>query len=206
MIATGIISMAGYNTIRGNGLYTTTTSPQNLFQRSEEADNAYWTKLNSSTVTANTTTAPDSTTTADTYTAANASFGGIFRRSYTFWAQEYTASMYVKKINHDYIGMRIAGSVSGNNDPFFNLANGTTNTNSVAGVTLNMETLANGWYRISITYTPTAGISNWDMAICNSSGNTGITPAGTEAVYIWGMQLNIGPLRAYTKTVASIVP
>ena len=67
-------------------------SRTNNLQRSEEFDNSYWTKTNS-TITANQIVSPDGSQNADTLTQSSA--GGYLRRDVSFSGSE-TASFFVK--------------------------------------------------------------------------------------------------------------
>lgn len=192
-----------------NSYRNTSTSPaaQNLLVRSEEFSNASWTNLGGgATVTANPIAAPDATTTADLFKAGNTGFGGLLRQAYTYSAIEYTASIYLKKNNYDYIGLRSKGFSSTAQYPFINLSNNATSDAGVGSVTVGVDVLSDGWVRFWVTYTSGAGASYFDIAITNGSGNIAGTPAGTEQVYVWGAQLNTGALRSYSKTVATNIP
>ena len=69
-------------------------------KRSEEFDSVVWSKLNSATVTANTTTAPDGTTTADTITFAAATNSGLQQPLgiSQVSGNDYTFSIWIKRI------------------------------------------------------------------------------------------------------------
>ena len=66
----------------------------NLLLQSQTFDNASWVKLNSATVTANTTIAPDGTLTADTLSLAVAANSSIFQATSTI--SQLTFSVFVK--------------------------------------------------------------------------------------------------------------
>ena len=66
----------------------------NLLLQSQTFDNASWVKLNSATVTANTTIAPDGTLTADTLSLAAAANSSIFQATSTI--SQLTFSVFVK--------------------------------------------------------------------------------------------------------------
>ena len=59
---------------------TTAKAEENLFQYSQELDNAYWSKF-LGTFSANSTTAPDGTSTADTFTEGSGSVLPCFYRN-----------------------------------------------------------------------------------------------------------------------------
>jgi len=177
-------------------------TPQNLITYSEQFNNGSWTKIGGATISANQLEAPDGLVVADILTAGTSSYGGIVRKSFTFSAIQYTQSVYLKKHNHDYIGLRLGPSsdVYG----FINLST-LAITQNVNGAVIQVEDVGNGWVRVYNTHTPTAGANQFDIAIVNSSGAAHVAHAGTEKVYIWGAQLSTGGKRIYSKTEATII-
>ena len=108
LVGSSITGGVGSFTLNGNAATLTkgrTTTAEtgkfflperNLHQRSEELNNAYWIKNNSS-ITANSTTAPDGTLTADTLIENATNTTHIISRSLAFTTGvKYTASLYVK--------------------------------------------------------------------------------------------------------------
>lgn len=106
----GLLELMGSNVPR---IDYTNTCPEllmekastNLVQYSQQIDNAYWTKLNS-TVTANSTTAPDGTTTADTLVGNNYSGNDILYGRTGIGVtngDKYTHSVYAKKKDFDWV-------------------------------------------------------------------------------------------------------
>lgn len=203
-------------TISDGGVYTWTslTPPpapaQNFLLYSEELERTtHWTYDAGGTMAANTTTAPDGTTTAETRTAGTPAYSGLVRYApaYNFLNQQYTLSFYVKRVTHDWIGIRMAGSSNGTDTyGFVNLFTLAVDTKGYAGVTMGIESAANGWYRIWQTFTPAAGVAVVDISITSNSGAVFNTYAGTEQMYIWGAQLNAGALKPYGKTTTATIP
>jgi hypothetical protein len=161
--------------------------PYNLLQYSEQFDNANWVKLNGSTLTPNTTVAPNGTLTADTFQASNLAFGGILRSSITAnIGTVYTFSFYAKKNNYRYVGIRFNTSVNGQRFPNYDFD---TDTLNKQGVTCDLirELLPNGWVRLVLTFTSISG-GGCDIGITTANGDTATALTGTEKVELWGAQ------------------
>lgn len=176
--------------------------PYNLVQYSDMFSNAAWTKLNSSTITANTTTAPDGTMTADTYQASNLAFGGILRQTLSVASGiAYTFSFFAKKDNYRYVGIRINTSVNLQRFPNYDFDTDTLNTQGVAGANLSRELLPNGWVKLILTFTTTTTAGNPDIALTTANGDTSTALSGGQRVFVWGAQLVEGTsARDYLRT------
>jgi len=178
----------------------------NLILNSQDFTNASWNGGVPCVRTANTTTSPDGTSNGSTITSTNATYGGFIRFYVVYTAIPYTASIYVKKGNWSYFGVRIAGSISGNLVPFVNLDTLAVNNNGVSGANISIVAAKDGWYRISLTYTPTAGASVTDFGMVDSNGNQSTNLGAGQYTYIYGSQLEtLGFSTSYIKTAASSV-
>jgi hypothetical protein len=165
----------------------------NLVSYSEQFDNAYWSK-NNSTITANNTTSPDGTQNADRLTENTTSNvqhwvtrGGITIASNT----KITASVFVKfdsanrraflQINDgtNFAGVILAqdGSVAAQDTGFSNRS-------------FSAVAIGNGWYRLnmSLTTSTTTGITI-RIIIIQGTVTQSYTGDGTSGFYIWGAQL-----------------
>lgn len=180
--------------------------PYNLFVYSQDFTNPNWQKLNSSTITANTTTAPDGTLTASTYKASNQAYGRILRQGFlNYTLGNYTLSVYVKKSNYSRVGLRIAFSTAPTDRyPFYNFDDDTLNTLGISGVSMSRQLLDNGWVRINLTYNLTAITTSTDIALVGADGGTAAALTGNEQVFVWGAQLNQGTLLPYQSTVTRL--
>jgi len=169
---------------------------ENLFQFSEDASNAYWTK-NAATISANSTTAPDGTTTADTL-VADAGVGTLPRVSNTSFflnpGVKTTVSVYAKASTYDFVQIYFNGQAA--DWANFNVTTCAVGTSGGA-VTLYVQSVGDGWCRISVTFIP----GNTDrrpffLLAASASATRAQTwsPAGTEAVFFWGMMTARGPL------------
>ena len=127
----------------------------NLFNFSEQLDNAYWSVIGSLTITANTNVSPDGYTNADRVTTTSAP--ARIQRAFTgLTAGTRTLSCFVKagtgstfRIN-TFDGIVDRGAT-------FNVATGTV-TSTGTGVTATITNYGNGWYRTTHNYT-SAGTS-----------------------------------------------
>jgi hypothetical protein len=166
----------------------------NLFMYSEQFDNVVWTKT-AATVTANSTTSPSGTATADTLQATAGT--GVTPRVadasvLTVNGSAHTASMYVKAGTYTFFQIYLS-SQSGEWANFTLTGAGSASANGASTATI--QSVGAGWYRISMTYTA-GGIDRrpFFMLAASASATRGQAwnPVGTETVFIWGAQLEVG--------------
>jgi hypothetical protein len=173
--------------------------PYNLFSYSEQFDNAYWLKTNS-TITANASTAPDGTTTADKL-VENALLGehGVARVGVMTAAGVYALSIFVKAAERTRIGI---GNSSAGNYAIFDLSLGTV-VQASQGTVTNGEISsidANGYYRVSCTITVGAAASA-SITLVSTGTTINYTGDGTSGLFLWGAQLVEGSTaKDYQKT------
>ena len=173
---------------------TTAKAEENLFTYSEQFDNSNWTKTRA-TVTANATTAPDGTTTADSILQASGqTSGGYVGLNYTpTVGVEYTLSVYAKANAKNFL------IIFGNNRNWFNLSAGTIGT-VAPDHTASMTDVGNGWYRCSVTYTPS--VTFLAFYVGDSDNSTTVTDSG--GIYLWGAQIEQrSSATAYTPTTTA---
>ena len=174
---------------RGSDAFRTNASgllqrvPWNLATDSENFS-AVYSGINAS-ISNNTTSAPNATTTADSLLETTAN---DIHAIYTDYTQQsgvqYTYSVYVKSISGR--NVRISGS-SGFTGPIalVDLSNGSLLSGSTGA---SVESVGNGWYRISLTATTT---TTTVRVIIYSMNGTATTFAGSTSngVYVWGAQI-----------------
>jgi hypothetical protein len=195
---------------------TTAKVEENLLTYSQEFDNAAWVKSQSS-ITANSTTAPDGTSTADTLTDNSAA--GTYHYAYQVasfvYGTTYVLSCYAKNNNGQYIGLSAQNDVNSYAGATFDLVNGTFNTNQAGTgwfASASMTSVGNGWYRcvVAITSGITLSVAIQIYRSNSSSGPTGYgmvayTGSG-QSVYIWGAQLEQrSSATAYTATTTQAI-
>jgi hypothetical protein len=181
---------------------------QNMLLRSEEmGDTNYWIKADT-TVTSNAIVAPDGTTTADLLTEGAAGTAQIYQSTTVVAQKAYTASLYLKYGNHDWIRILFYETSTGNTSHVWvNLTTGAlgTSTSSGTGVTnlgTTITNVGNGWYRVTIsaTFTNTSA----SLYITSATANNSFTKVNNGTRYQWGAQVNQGSVAAaYQKTVAT---
>ena len=183
----------------------------NLLLRSEEIDNAYWTKANAS-ITANAVVAPDGNLTADSLVENTAATGhNISSTAFTSGltsAISYTFSVYVKPAGRSWAILEMGGALGGGYG-WFDLSTGTLGTQTQLSGTSTITAVGNGWYRISITDTSTStGSAATKCNVYATTGNNVIsyTGDGFSGISVWGAQLEAGAFAtSYIPTVASQV-
>jgi len=192
----GLTRSADVTSIEGNDFGTF-----NLLQYSEEFDNAAWTKGRAS-ITPNVVASPDNTFTADKFTPDTTTTTTHYMdQGATISGGTYTASIYLKQAGYQYGGFRLVNNSFGG-DRFavvVDLSNGTvTDTNSVNSptpATYSVESVGNGWYRLSATLDHSSGgfyVTPFASPTATPSFASGLplfTGDGTSGIYVWGAQL-----------------
>jgi len=182
---------------------------ENLLVRSEEFDNAAWTKTNA-TVTANTQVNPFGQSTSETLTETTANSQHFtYQQMGVTVGSHYTFSIYAKYNSRQHLQLIL------DNSPWnstcyanFDVQNGTLGTVG-SGVTASITSAGNGWYRCSITSINPASTSSTIcpfyilMANSSSMGYYGsYTGSTSNSVYIFGAQVeqrsSVGPYQATT--------
>jgi hypothetical protein len=181
--------------------YTSVKAEENLYSYSQEFDNAYWTKFNT-TATADDIVAPDGTTTAERITVNNTVGAYINRGSIMQNGEEYTLSIYAKAGTADNI--RISNITSGTTGGWFDLSTGTIGTQNGASNSSTITDVGNGWYRITRTFGSVTANSSTESLFGINDGD-GLTTAPLNGyLYVWGAQIEKrSSATAYTPTTSS---
>lgn len=179
----------------------------NLILQSQTVDNASWTKERT-TISADSTVAPNGTTTADTITADGTSGTHTIAQSISFInGLTYTYSTYLKAGTNNFAQLRTVGSVVVNGFANFDLSTGVLGTVGT-GVTASITSASSGWYRCSITFTSIVTASNPVYTLIVTSGTAVNAESNTltTSVITWGQQLEIGStLNTYIPTTTTAV-
>ena len=166
----------------------------NVILRSEEFDNAAWTKISSS-VTANSTISPDGTQNADTLTGdGTSSTHSVFQSASLISGANYTISVYAKKNTNNFL--QIYGFSTGygvNSWANFDLNNGVVGSVG-SSTTASIVNVGNGWYRctISIVAVSTATDAFVFNLITSATSSRGENSTLSTSVFLWGCQLEAG--------------
>jgi flagellar hook-associated protein 2 len=192
------ISLLGFdrNTTYDPSGYVLNLQPNagsNMLQYSEKADDPYWTATRAA-VSADGMAAPDGTTTADGL-VGDASNNTHYLASPATIAltagQTYSFSTYVKAGAQN--GARIAvsgGAVAGGAYADFNLAAGTVSGLGTGIDDASIESVGNGWYRVSIAATATAnGNVSFERYAGTPTGPTYTGDGATVDSWFWGAQV-----------------
>lgn len=161
---------------------------RNLLRYSEQIDNAAWTRVRLN-ITANMVTGPDGSLTAEKpYDDLSTVTTHYLRQSISGDAAvPYCLSAYVKAAEYHTVDLRdlIAAWARSR----FDVSTGTV-IQTLAG-TAGIESVGDGWYRIWVSGSATAG--NWSYAVVMENGiSSAYTGDGSSGIYLWGAQVNRG--------------
>jgi len=177
-----------YDPVTGLYGYLPETAATNLLLYSNDFSNVAWGK-NNSTITPNSTTSPDGSNNASLLTcSAN---NGYVTQGFTSSAAIYTHAVYVKKGNTRYCQISIYDGVS-THTYIFDFDNNCALTGTLASPEGYLaENIGNGWFRISIRKTLTAGAGRY-ATIWPSTSPTSSVQSNGDTLYIYGAQLETG--------------
>jgi hypothetical protein len=160
----------------------------NLLTKTEQFNDAAWTKTNS-TVTQNAATAPDGTLTADALytTAATAIF--VIGQNHTLGSGS-TALIYAKENTTGFLQLSYNGDTTSYAN--FNLSTGVVG-GSGGTATHTIESVGSGWYKCTVVNTSSAvtGIAWGIVGSSSATRRQTFTGTGAESIYIWGADLRV---------------
>lgn len=183
----------------------------NTFTRSEDFNNAAWTKTRSS-IGATPVSSPSGLNTAlklvEDTTPSSTHFI-VTQFAVTAAAGAWSNSFYLKAGERTRAQVNMSDNATGALILDVNLSNGTF-TSSSSGTwtnfTASVVNAGDGWYRCSVSGTQSSGFVLPRVFIADNAGNTTYTGDGTSGIFIWGAQLEAGAFAtSYIPTVASTV-
>ena len=179
----------------------------NLILRSEEFDNASWGKFAAS-ITANNAIAPNGASTADALIPNTTTTFHLCNQGFTLVnGTTYTFSIYLKAAGYNFVLLNTStGSASGNAGPIINLSNGTKAGFLAVDYPTLIQSVGNGWYRVSYQYTSNGTFGVIDINTLPTSSISAYAGDGTSGIYIWGAQLEAGAFAtSYIPTTSATV-
>jgi len=160
--------------------------PYNLMTYSEMFSNAAWSKTASS-VSANTTTAPNGTLTADSLIEDNTNAVHQTIQSTPSAGGVYTSSVYLKPNGRNWVNINIAAAA--NYGAWFDLQNGVTGTIQANITSATITSVGDGWYRCTLTANTGAIAPRMSLTLSTANNVTSYLGNGTSGVFLWGAQL-----------------
>jgi hypothetical protein len=171
----------------------------NVLPRSQEFDNnTVWEKSGTATVTANQIAAPDNTTTADLFRCGATGASEVRRNNISLAAGTHTFSVFARKEVSDFVVIQVQDTATASfRRVWFNINLNSTGSATSAGTNIallgsRIEPYENGFYRVSITVSLTAGTISGRTNIYLSEGDGVFSGNALSGIYIWGAQLEAG--------------
>jgi len=169
---------------------------ENLLGYTEDFSNGAWNKTNVS-VDSNVVIDPLGTTLGDGISATTSGLRYVNDAGVGVVGEVYTASVHLKAGASDWVYLYISSGLSIGLS--FNLSNGTVGSTvpqEILGHT--MTEAGNGWYRCSVTFVTNSTTIDPRYYVSELEDDyTTTTIYNTPGFYIWGAQLNSGPLIPY---------
>ena len=178
------------------------TGKRNLLTYTEQFDNAAWTKSLANTV-ADSTNSPNGVATGDTVrlnagTSLITPAIGLFTNaapyvseptSSSLTAAAHTYSLYVKGgVGLTHVQLRV-GTVATLNPAVASMVVRLSDGVVIDGVG-TVTNIGAGWFRVSMPFTASAAVHHCGIWFWNSTSIA--SAAGTEGIYVWGSQLEVG--------------
>jgi hypothetical protein len=196
-------------------------SPHNVILRSEEFDDAVWDRnTNSTTVSANATTAPDGASTADKLVESSGGSFHIIRQlsqNVTATSSIFTVSCYAKAAERTRIAFSTSDEAQANGiDIVYDLSGGQIGVTAAAfgsgftRLTESIVSVGSGWYRCIVTVNNTVDNRIYHRILTDNGSGTGAishnySGDGSSGVYLWGAQVNRGFVAtAYMATTSAV--
>jgi hypothetical protein len=183
-----------------------TYAPNNLLVRSEEFDNAAWSKVQCA-INSNVAISPVGTMTSDRFVPSTEAIPHYIDYIFTGITTNCIGSLYVKLDGTSTINKITLFPGSSATFAHFNLSNNTT-TREANVVSNRIVPVGDGWFRLEAVWP--SSITTNRLRIYASSGTRGSDPTpgdGTSGIFIWGAQQEQvtyqSTARAYIPTTAN---
>ena len=142
-------------------------------------------------VQSNAAISPAGTLTADlvTLNGDDANTHYVFQYLSVTSGTTYTISQYVKAAGLNYIALR-PNTGFASNYVYFDLSNGTVISNT-GGLGATIDSIGNGWYRVSVTATANSTVSNATCAVYFMESSSSLVTATGDSyrgILLWGAQ------------------
>lgn len=183
----------------------------NLLIRSEEKNNAAWTKSDV-TIDSDVITAPNGTLTGDKIketatTAQHNVFQGITGLTDN---TVYTYSDFVYPAERNWLTVGIIGKDGGSRYTYFNLATGARGSSAGSPLAAGIErgSAESGWWRVWIAATVASGGFGYGpfLGLATADGTNNYLGTAGSGIYSWGAQLELGSYpSAYSPTTTVAV-
>jgi hypothetical protein len=173
--------------------------------RSEEFDNASWTKAEA-TITADNDVGPDGNSTADLITESTNNTTHRVFQAVTTTAVATTVSAYVKPSGRNFVYIRIKDSGNADRHQWFDIGTGALGT-SQAGMSATITPAANGYFRCTATISAAFAGANFPViGLADADNSTTYLGDGSSGVFVWGAQLEELPFASsYIPTTTATV-
>ena len=147
------------------------------------------------------TNSPEGSGNAALLSVVTTAFSSIWRTITTVSGSVYTASVFAKKRDKDFLYfVNLAGNTA---VAWFNLASGTVGTVG-ANTTARIENYGNGWYRCSITQTAGGTTSYIQFGLSDANNTNAAASSGSN--FVFGAQFELGSVATtYIPTTSGAV-
>jgi len=168
-------------------------SRTNQIKQSQALGTSPWT-VSAATISADQAISPDGTQNADLlYPASTGTSREVYQAAGYTGGVAYTLSIYAKAAGMSWITFGAGvGSGAAARLAFFNVSTGVVGTTGASISNASITSVGNGWYRISLRYTPAGAGGFIEISPVDGDNNYTGTKTGTNGVYLWGAQIEVG--------------